>query len=137
MIPPDGPRAQRQLLARWCDKFSEAGDGFIFGLRTQESLRVHLGFAVAVVAVAAGLQVEAWRWALLMLCIAAVVASELFNSAIEQLVRTLHPQRAPAIAAVLHMAAAAVLVNAAAAVVVGLVVLGPPLLDWISAKLLP
>lgn len=135
MIPPEGPRGQRVLLARWSDKFREAGDGLVYGLRTQESLRVHLAFALAVVAVAAGLQVEAWRWAVLVLCIAMVVASELFNSAIEQLVRKLHPQRDPAIAAALHLAAAGVLVNAIAAVAVGLIVLGPPLFHWISAKL--
>lgn len=135
MIPPEGPRGKRLLLARWSDKFREAGDGLLYGLQTQESLRVHVAFALAVVAVAAGLQVEAWRWAILVLCIAVVVASELFNSAVEQLVRTLHPERDPAIAAVLHMAAAGVLVNAIGAVVIGLIVLGPPLLEWISAKL--
>lgn len=137
MIPSESPRSQRMLFARWGDKFREAGDGLAYGVRTQESLRVHLVFAIAVVAVAAALQVESWRWVVLVLCIAVVIASELFNSAIEQLVRTLHPQRDPAIAAVLHLAAAGVLINAVAAVVVGLIVLGPPLLELISVKLSP
>ncbi len=132
MTQPQGPRSQRVLTARWSDKFREAADGVVYGIRTQESLRVHVAFTLAVIAVAAALQVESWRWAVLVLCIAIVVASELFNSAIEQLVRTLHPQRDPAIAAVLHMAAAGVLVNAGAAVIVGLIVLGPPLLELIS-----
>jgi diacylglycerol kinase len=129
---PQGPRSQRMLTARWIDKFREAADGVVYGVRTQESLRVHVAFTLAVIAVAAALQVESWRWAVLVLCIAVVVASELFNSAIEQLVRTLHPQRDPAIAAVLHMAAAGVLVNSVAAVIIGLIVLGPPLLELIS-----
>jgi len=132
VIQPEGPRARRALTARWSDKFREAAAGLVDGVRTQESLRVHVVFAVTVVAVGAGLQIEAWRWAVLVLCIALVIASELFNSAIEQLVRALHPQRDPAIAIVLHMAAAGVLVNALAAVIVGLIVLGPPLLEWVA-----
>lgn len=129
---PAGPRAGQHGFARWVAKFRDAGEGLVQGVRTQESLWVHCGCAVAVVALAAALQVEPWRWGLLVLCIASVIASELFNSAIEQLVRVLHPQRAPAIALALHLAAAAVLVVSLAAVLVGAIVLGPPLLSLLG-----
>lgn len=129
---PVGPRQGQRAAARWVAKFRDAGEGLIHGVRTQESLWVHCVCAVAVVAVAAALRVEPWRWGLLVLCIASVIACELFNSAIEQLVRVLHPQRASEIAVALHLAAAAVLVVSLAAVVVGLMVFGPPLLRWLG-----
>lgn len=130
--PPRSWRPQRSQAARWIAKFRDAVDGLLHGCRTQESLWVHLGFMLAVIAVAALLQVEPWRWSVLILCIAAVLASELFNSAIEQLAKTLHPDQNPSIAVALHLAAAGVLVTAIAAVVVGLIVLGPPLLELIG-----
>ncbi len=126
-------RAERTLSAKWVAKFRDAGDGVLHGCRTQESLWVHIGVTISVIAVAAGLRVEPWRWAMLVLCIAAVLASELFNSAIEQLVRTLHPYHDPSIARALHLAAGAVLLTAIGAVVVGLIVLGPPLLGLLAS----
>lgn len=126
------PRAGQRGAARWVAKFRDAGDGLVYGIRTQESLWVHGGCALAVVALAAVLQVEPWRWGVLVLCIASVLACELFNSAIEQLVRVLHPQRDRGIALALHLAAAAVLVVSLAAVLVGLIVFGPPLLSLLG-----
>jgi diacylglycerol kinase len=126
------PRTERTLAARWIAKFRDAADGVLHGCRTQESFWVHIFVMISVIAVAAGLRVEPWRWAVLILCIAAVLASELFNSAIEQLVRTLHPHHDASIARALHLAAGAVLVTAIGAVVVGLIVLGPPLLGLLA-----
>jgi diacylglycerol kinase len=121
-------RPQRSLAAKWIAKFRDAADGVAHGCRTQESLWVQITCMLAVIAMATVLQIESWRWAVLILCIAAVLASELFNSAIEQLVRVLHPSEHRSIALVLHLAAGGVLVTAIGAVIVGLLVLGPPLL---------
>jgi diacylglycerol kinase (ATP) len=49
-------------------------------------------------------------WALVLLASAAVVAAELFNTAIEHLADLLHPQQSPAIRLVKDCAAAAVLI---------------------------
>jgi diacylglycerol kinase len=48
------------------------------------------------------------------------------------LVTVLHPNRDPRIARALDAAAAAVLVVAIASVIVGIIVLGPPLLQWLG-----
>jgi diacylglycerol kinase len=125
---PPYQRPPRSLLVQWGVKFRDAASGVVDGCRTQESLWVHVAVMLAVIALAAVLRVESWRWAVLILCIAAVVASELFNTAIEQLVRILHPAEHRSIALVLHLAAGGVLVTAVGAVIVGLVVLAPPLL---------
>ncbi len=111
----------------WKKKFIAAGNGFAIGVRTQNSFLVHGPIAIAVVAIAAWLRLEPWRWTALIVCIGSVIAAELFNSAIEELVRVLHPGRDQRIGRSLDMAAAGVLVLSIAAGAVGLIVIGPPL----------
>lgn len=123
---------QRVTGVDWRSKFGYAFAGLDDSFRTQVSFWVHLPAAALVIALAAFLQVEPWRWAILVLCIAVVIAAELFNTALEQLVVVLHPVRDPRIARSLDAAAAAVLVVALGASVVGLIVLGPPLITWLT-----
>ena len=62
-------------------------------------------------------------WALVVLASAAVVAAELFNTAIEHLADLLHPQQSPAIRLVKDCAAAGVLIAVLGAVGVGVALL--------------
>ncbi len=118
---------------RWREKFSQAAKGAIFAFGDQESFAIHLLIGASVLAVAGGLQVEPWRWAVLLLAISLVLALELINTSIEYLVRALHPDHHPALAHALDVAAGAVLVGAIGSVTVALVTLGPPLLNWFAS----
>lgn len=94
---------------------------------------MHTPVAVAVASVGLWLDLAAWRWAVLALCVTMVLAAELFNSAIERLARQVTQQHALHVREALDMASGAVLVTAAGAAIVGLIVLGPPLsaaLGW-------
>ena len=71
----------------WTKKFVVAISGTLWAMRTQSSFWCHLPIALAVIIVAAILQVELWRWAVLLLTIGLVFAMELINTAIELLVR--------------------------------------------------
>jgi len=113
--------------AHWQRKFSDAFAGLALACRHESSLWVHLAISTFVVLLAIWLRLESWRWCVLLICIAAVVSLELMNSAIERLVKTLHPEHDAGIASSLHMAAASVLVMAMGSVIVGLVVLLPAL----------
>jgi len=113
----------------WTRKFGDAFRGLSRALRTQSSFSVHVAVAVAVVAVAVVLRVSAVEWCVLAGAIAAVLAAEVFNSALESLARAFGPQRNPRIRDALDMAGAAVLVTAAGAVAVGLAVFGPRLVS--------
>ncbi len=112
----------------WAHKFSDAFRGLSRALRSQSSFLVHGAVAVAVVVAAAVLRVSAVEWCLLAGAIAAVMAAEILNSALESLARALGPRRHPRIRDALDMASAAVLVTAGGAVVVGLIVFAPRLL---------
>ena len=82
--------------------------GIAHGLRTERSLRTQ---AVVLVLVTLGLLIlrpaPLW-WALVSICSAAVLAAELFNTAIERLADHLHPELHPEIRIVKDCAAAAV-----------------------------
>ena len=96
---------------------------------------MHVIAAVAVVGLAAVLRVSAVEWCLLAGAIAAVLAAEVFNSALESIARAFGPERNPRIRDALDMASAAVLVAALGAVAVGLGVFGPrflALVGWLT-----
>ena len=109
----------------WARKFSDAFRGLSRAVRSQSSFLVHVVVAVAVSALAWAVGVSAVEWCLLAGAIAAVIAAEVFNSALESLARAFGPERNPRIRDALDMASAAVLVAAFGAVVVGLVVFAP------------
>jgi diacylglycerol kinase len=111
----------------WTNKFAVAIGGMLWAMRTQASFWCHLPIALAVIIVAASLQVELWRWAVLLLTIGLVFAVELVNTAIELLVRALHPEHDDQIGRALDVAAGAVLCAAMIAVIVGVLTLAPPL----------
>jgi diacylglycerol kinase (ATP) len=83
--------------------------------RTENSFKTHTVAALAVVGVLLWLRPAPSWWAIAALTIAFVLATELFNTAIEGLADHLHPEQHPAIKAVKDCAAGAVLVASAAA----------------------
>ena len=117
----------KPMIGRWIKKFAVAFAGIGWAIRTQNSFWVHISAAVCVVALAVWVEVERWGWVALTIVISAVIAAELFNTAIEELVRALHPEQDERIGRVLDAAAGAVLVISIASVVVGAIVLGVPL----------
>jgi len=127
MLDVSPPARPSGLWARWKRRFVDAFHGLTVAMRDQESLWVHFVFALAVVFLSAVLRVEALQWCVLTLCIAVVIALELINTAIERLVKTLHPEHDAGLAETLHMAAGAVLVAAMGSMVVGLIVFIPPI----------
>lgn len=107
----------------WVDKFQHACRGLVVAFRGESTFLIHLPAAAAVVFVATVLRVERWEWCVLLLCVAMVIAAELFNTSIEILVRRLHPDRHDQVGHALDIAAAAVLVVSLAAAVVGVTIL--------------
>jgi undecaprenol kinase len=95
----------RSLYARL--RFAAAGVSH--GLRTERSLRTQALVLLLVVLALLILRPAPLWWALVILCSAAVLAAELFNTAIERLADHLHPELHAEIRIVKDCAAAAVL----------------------------
>lgn len=98
--------------------------GLAFALRSENSLKFQASALVAVVIALAILEPGPLWWAIVLLASSAVLAAELFNTALEHLVDHLHPEVHPQIRIVKDCAAAAVLlaVLGALAVAVSLAV---------------
>ena len=109
---------------RWRDKFREAFRGLKLGVRGHSSFSVHFFFAALVAATAFALDFDWREWCLILGCIGAVIAAELFNSAIETLFHGLDGETKDRIVGCLDIAAAAVLMTSITAAVIGLIVFG-------------
>ncbi len=111
-------------------QFALAGIGYLF--RTQPNARVHLLIAACVCAMAGWLRVSRFEWSLLILASALVLALEGVNTAVEALVDLASPQIHPLAKAAKDVAAGMVLLSAIASAVLGLLILGPPLIDRLT-----
>ena len=120
IAPPPLPKKQR----RWRDKFHESFRGLKLGVRGHSSFSVHFFFAAVAIAVAFVLQFDWFEWCLILGCVGAVLAAELFNSAIKTLFHGLDAETKDRIHGCLDIAAGAVLATSCTAVTIGLIVFG-------------
>jgi diacylglycerol kinase (ATP) len=103
----------------WKAKFRDAFVGIALGIRGQSSFRVHLLFAAAAIALGVILRINRIEWCMVGLCIAAVLAAELFNSALERMAKAIDSRRNSELGAALDIASGAVLAAALGAAAVG------------------
>ena len=115
--------------------FTYALRGLGFMLRTQHNAWIHLAMSVAVIGTASALDLSSSDWCWLILAMVGVWAAEAFNTSIEELADALHPEPNKRIAHAKDVAAGAVLILAIGASAIGLIILGPPLLNFLRASL--
>jgi len=75
------------FLPRVARKFRHALTGLHVAFSTDNSFKAHLGFSLVALALALALGPNLTGWALIVLAIGLVFVAELFNTAIEYLVR--------------------------------------------------
>lgn len=109
--------------------FRFAFAGLFYIVRTQRNARIHLLIAALAVAAGLWLGLDRMSWAVLILTMGFVFSIEVLNTVIETLVDLTSPEIHPLAKIAKDAAAAAVLVAALIAVIVGLIVLGPPLVQ--------
>ena len=107
--------------------------GCWYALRTQRNAWLEVGVACGIFAVSIWLRLDATGWAIIVLTTAMVFAAELLNTAVEVMLDLVSPQQHPLARIAKDVAAAAVLVAACGAVVIGLLLLGPPLMQRLQA----
>ncbi|MFN8432813.1 MAG: diacylglycerol kinase family protein [Anaerolineales bacterium] len=113
--------------------FRYAFQGWGYVLRTQRNAWIHSAIATAVFIVGLWLQLPARDWAVIILTAALVFSAEFINTAIEAVVDLATEDHHPLAKIGKDVGAAAVLVAALAAVLIGLLILGPPLLQKIKS----
>lgn len=108
--------------SRMAAKYRNALGGLSAAWRLDDSFRVHLPVAILVTVVAWWLRVSLVEGLLLAMCVAAVIAAELFNTSIEQMAKAVTREENADVRDSLDLAAAGVLTVAMAAKIVGTVI---------------
>lgn len=101
-------------------KLGFALSGFCYATKHEHNMRRHIIVGLLTLVFFAWLQPAPIWWALIILCITLVIATELVNSAIEGLIDYLHPHKHEKIKYVKDMLAAMVLVISICSLIIGL-----------------
>lgn len=125
----------RSITNKTKRSFKFAAEGLLYAFKTQRNLRIHLFIALLIIIAGVFLQISYLEFSILILTIAVVISMELFNTAIEAGIDLVSPDNQPLAKIAKDLGAAAVLMFALASIIIGLLILGPRLLDLFSTFL--
>ena len=117
--------------------FRNAITGWWYVIRTQKNAWIHALVSLAVVIVSFVLKINRLEWGLIIFAIALVWTAEFINTALEAVVDLASPGQHELAKIGKDVGAAAVLIAAGASILVGLLILGPPLWEYVRAWLAP
>lgn len=123
----------KQFLVSRVHSFRHAFRGWHYALRTQRNAWIHSAIATVVFIVGLWLQLPPRDWAVIILTAALVFSAEFLNTSIEAVVDLASPDHHPLAKIGKDVGAAAVLVSALAAILIGILLLGPPLLQKLTS----
>lgn len=115
------------MIKKEIKSFGHAFRGLKFLFQSQKHFRFHVLAAVAVISIGFATDFNSVEWAVVLLCIGAVMMAEALNSALEVLMDKLHPEQDPLIGKAKDMAAAGVLIVSITSLVIALIVILPAL----------
>lgn len=118
-----------QYLAKRLKSFRYAFDGIGYVFRTQKNAQIHLLIIILVLILAVWLAIPLLDMAMIILTIGLVLGAEFINTALEAAVDLASPGSHPLARVAKDVGAGAVLLLAIMAVIIGLILLGPPLLE--------
>ena len=117
-------------MKRFVKSLGHAFDGIRSALKTERNLRIHLLLSLVAVAIGIYTGITAVTWSLVIFAIGFVIASELFNTAVERLGdEAADGKENQTVKAAKDVAAAGVLVSALTAFVMGLLILIVPFIN--------
>jgi undecaprenol kinase len=108
---------------------AHAWAGLVFTFRTQRNARIHVSAGLTAFVLAFWLGLGPVHWSVLVLTIGAVLAGETINTTVEAIVDLLSPEWHERAKIAKDVSAGAVLIVSFTAIVIGLLILGPPLVD--------
>lgn len=115
----------------WHDRarsFRYAFNGLRRTATEEHNMRIHIAAAIAAIAAGTALDISSTEWCTVVICIAAVIAAETVNSAIEALADKISPERDPLIEKAKDAAAGAVLITATGAALCGAIIFIPAII---------
>lgn len=114
-------KSPKQIAA----SFSHAFRGIWQATKEETNLKIHFVLGIFIVILGVFYSLNATEWILILLCISAVITTELLNTAIEKLADRVTKENDLLIKAAKDMAAGAVLVSAITSVIVASLIFIP------------
>ena len=115
-------------MRRFIRSFQYAARGILSAFSSENNCRIQLSVAVVVVGVSWWLRLRPLEWAIMVLCIALVIAMEMVNSAIEKACDRITREQDDYVRYVKDMAAGAVLWTSIGAAVTGAIIFLPKII---------
>jgi diacylglycerol kinase (ATP) len=112
--------------------FRYALAGWLYMLRYQKNTRIQAAFSILVFALGLWLGLHPLDWAILILTITINWLAEFINAALEAVVNLASPQIHPMARVCKDVGAAAVLLASVASLIIGVLIMGPPLLERVG-----
>lgn len=112
--------------------FNYARAGARHAFRTQRNLWIHFFAALVVLAFAVWIDVRLTELALLIVASFGVIVTELVNTAVEELVNILSPEKRQEAELAKNVSAAAVLLAALGSVCIGALIFIPRVVEWLN-----
>ena len=120
-------------IKRLIKSFGHALKGLKLLFSSQRNAVIHLLLMGLAVVLGVLLKISFTEWAIIVLSSGMVIAAESFNTALEKLSDTIHPERNEGIGSAKDIAAGSVLITAIAALVVGIIIFLPKLYSWVNS----
>lgn len=115
--------------------FGYALQGIKVLIQNEPNARIHLVVALFVIGCGWGFHISLSEWMWVILCIAVVIASELFNSSIEKVCDLITENDHPHVKKIKDMSAAAVFVAAIFSFMTGMCIFIPKIFMWFKIHL--
>lgn len=109
--------------------FAYAYNGIKHTILTQHNFLVHIALATIAVLLGFLLKISIAEWTSIVIVIGMVMAAEIFNSSIEELVNLISPERNVKAGIIKDLAAGAVLILAIAAFITGTIIFLPKIIE--------
>lgn len=129
--PGNGNNGSFTLTGR-LQSFRHALHGIGLMLKSQHNAWLHAFASICILAVGGLFRLSDGEWCWIILAIMAVWTAEALNTALEFLADAASPEFHPLVKNAKDVAAGGVLISAVGSVVIGLLVLGPHLLDFLG-----
>jgi len=122
---------QKFSIFKALNSFKYACNGLKVLFREENNAKVHLLITVMVIVLSFLFGLNVYEWIAIVFSIGFVIATEIINSAIEDICNFIHPGKDDGIKKIKDLSAAAVLVSAITAFTIGLIIFLPKILNWL------
>lgn len=118
-------------MKKLINSFKYAICGIFTAFKEEKNMKVHVAIMLCVIIAGILLKISMQEWIICVILFGLVIASELFNTAIELTVDLAMPEKNEIAKKAKDIAAGAVLITAIVAIVVGLIIFIPKIYDII------